>query len=72
MNGGESTLAAVGRLGRAQFGQTVRGAARRIGWDRPDALALRSITFPDSAVATAALCRWGQLTWRIKCSPNPE
>lgn len=54
MSGDESTLAVVGRLGRAQFEQTLRRAARRIGWDRPDVLVLEGIPFPDSSVAVGA------------------
>lgn len=50
----ESTAALLGRLGRAQFEQTVRRLARRVGWERPDALALSEIAVPDSAVALAA------------------
>jgi cyanamide hydratase family protein with HD domain len=54
MSGGESTLAVVGRLSRAQVEQNVRRAARRMGWDRPDALAVNDIPFPDSSVAAGA------------------
>ena len=144
MNGGESTLAVVGRLGRAQFGQTVlfgallgtrdgldwdpellfvaavlhdlgftefisgqgpfeqRGAAAadswlssqgwraeraaivgktveevidaypRQGFKQFFADTVRSEARSQPRSATAALCRWGQLTWRIKRSPFPE
>jgi cyanamide hydratase family protein with HD domain len=54
MSSDEPTLAVVGRLGRAQFEQTSRRAARRMGWARPDALLLRDIPIPDSSVAVAA------------------
>ncbi|CAN1560720.1 hypothetical protein MCEMAEM6B_02667 [Mycobacteriaceae bacterium] len=54
MSGGESTLAVVGRLGRAQLDQVVRRAARRVGRDRPDALPLSIIPVPDTPVALEA------------------
>lgn len=50
----EPTLAVVGRLGRAQFEQTVRRAARRMGMDRPAPVGLAEVPVPDSAVALEA------------------
>lgn len=50
----EPDLAIVSRLGRAQFEQTMRRAARRMGWDRPEAIPARAIVHPDSAVAVEA------------------
>jgi HD-GYP domain-containing protein (c-di-GMP phosphodiesterase class II) len=54
VSGGESTLAVVGRLGRAQLDQVVRRAARRVGRDRPEALPLSIIPVPDTPVALEA------------------
>ena len=54
MTTGEPTLAVVSRLGRAQLEQSLRRAARRIGRDRPEALALNTIDYPDTAVALEA------------------
>lgn len=54
MSGGESALAVVGRLGRAQLDQVVRRAARRVGRDRPEALPLSTIPVPDTPVALEA------------------
>lgn len=50
----EPTLAVVSRLGRAQFEQTVRRAARRMGMDRPGPVGLAEVPVPDSAVAVEA------------------
>lgn len=50
----DSTLAVVGRLGRAQLEQTVRRAARRLGVDRPEPLPLDTVAVPDSPVAVEA------------------
>ena len=50
----EPTLAVVGRLGRAQLEQSLRRAVRRVGRDRPDAVALNTIDHPDTAVALEA------------------
>ena len=50
----DSTVAVVGRLGRAQFEQITRRAARRMGRNRPEAVALDTIAIPDSAVAIEA------------------
>lgn len=60
MSGDEPTLAVVGRLGRAQFEQSMRRAARWMGWERPDALALNDIGFPDSSVAVGAAALLGK------------
>ena len=54
MSDGEPTLAVVGRLGRAQLDQILRRAARRVGRDRPEALALSVIPVPDTPVALEA------------------
>lgn len=54
MSGGGPTLGFVGRLGRAQFEQTVRRVARRMGRDLPAAVALKEIAVPDTAVAVEA------------------
>ena len=56
MSGNASTLAVVGRLGLAQFEQTMRRAARRIGRDRPEVAGRDTIPVPDSAVAIEAAC----------------
>lgn len=50
----EPTLAVISRLGRAQLEQSLRRAARRIGRNRPEALALNTIDYPDTAVALEA------------------
>lgn len=50
----EPTLAVVSRLGRAQFEQTVRRAARQMGKGRPRAVGLAEVAVPDSAVALEA------------------
>jgi hypothetical protein len=47
-------MAVVGRLGRAQLQQSVRRAARRAGWNRPETLAISTIDIPDTAVALEA------------------
>ena len=47
-------MAVVGRLGRAQLQQSLRRAARGVGWNRPEALALSTIDIPDTAVALEA------------------
>ena len=54
MSEGDPTLAVLGRLGRAQFEQTVRRAARRMGVGRPEPLPLDAVTVPDSPVAVEA------------------
>lgn len=50
----DSTLAAVSRLGRAQFEQTMRRAVRRVGVNRPEPMPLDAIAIPDSPVAVEA------------------
>ncbi|MBU3748926.1 MAG: HD domain-containing protein [Mycobacterium sp.] len=50
----DSTLAVVGRLGRAQLEQTMRRAARRLGVDRPEPVLLDTVAIPDSPVAVEA------------------
>lgn len=54
MTESEPTLAVLPRLGRAQFEQTLRRAARRLGRARPEPLPLDVITVPDSPVAREA------------------
>lgn len=51
---GDSTLAVVSRLGGAQVEQTVRRVARRLGVNRPGAVALDTVTIPDTAAAVEA------------------
>lgn len=51
----ESTAALIGRLSRAQLGQTLRRIARRMGIDRPLPTPLHDIAVPDTAVAIAAV-----------------
>jgi len=41
-------------LGRAQLEQSMRRAARQMGWRRPEALALSAIGYPDTAVSLEA------------------
>jgi len=54
MSDGEPTLAVVGRLGRAQLDQILRRAARRVGRNRPEALALSVPGYdPQQEVITA-------------------
>lgn len=49
----------VGRLARAQVEQSLRRAARRVGWRSPHYVATHDVGFPDTAVAleSAALMR---------------
>lgn len=48
------TLAVIGRLGRAQVEQSLRRAARLMGRNRPEPLALSDIGYPDTATALEA------------------
>jgi hypothetical protein len=48
------TLAVIGRLGRAQVEQSLRRAARLMGRNRPEPLALNDIGHPDTTTALEA------------------
>jgi hypothetical protein len=54
MTTAESTLAVIGRLGRAQLEQNLRRAARLMGRSRPELLALNDIGYPDTSTALEA------------------